>query len=225
MTDQHWADRLNQAALAYEDHDGPTIQYPGLTISAALRLQPGPTLAISLRTRDADEPGSPGADDELPAHIPVELLRDDHLVHRDTPAPGSGSSTADPRPTPRPGRRAARRAVVRERAARLGRLLRAWMAPRDHAWEDLLAWYHRVGHAVLVYNVEDAGPTIEYPGLRVFVYLETDGTLAINVWARDVLDDPSLATVDDLPAHIPVELFRDGELLHCDAPTPLDGAA
>lgn len=225
MTDQHWADRLNQAALAYEDHDGPTIEYPGMTISVALRLQPKPTLAISLRTRDADEPELPGEGEDPPAHIPVELLRDDHLVHRDAPAPRCGSRTADRRPTSRGGRRAARRAVLRARADRLGRLLRAWMLPRDHAWEDLLAWYHRVIHAVLVYNVEDAGPTIEYPGLRVFVYLETDGTLAINVWTRDVLDDPSLATVDDLPAHIPVELFRDGELVHRDAPTPLGGAA
>lgn len=223
--DHGWAGRLNQAALAYDDHAGATIEYPGLKVQAAVCLRPQPTLAISLWTRAANA-GPCSADGQvLPGNIPVELFRDDHLVHRDAPAPGDRGADADPQPTSAAPRRARRRAVVRARAARLGRLLRAWMLPRDVRWEEQLEWAHRVNHTVLAHNVEDAGPTIEYPGLRVFVYLEPDRTLAINVWTRDVLDDPSLATVDDLPAHIPVELFRDGGLIHRDAPTPIGGAA
>ncbi|WP_194909603.1 hypothetical protein [Catenulispora rubra] len=223
--DHGWAERLNQAALAYDDHVGATIEYPGLKVSTAVCLRPQPTLTISLWTRAANHGPRNAVGEELPAHIPVELFRDDHRFHRNAPAPGGLDTAADPHPLSGARQRAARRSVMRARAARLGRLLRVRILPRDVHWEEQLDWAHRVNHAVLVYNAEDAGPTIEYPGLRVFVYLEPDGTLALNVWTRDVLDDSSLATLDDLPARIPVELFRNGDFVHRDAPIPLGGAA
>ncbi|NUP46270.1 MAG: hypothetical protein HOW97_02990 [Catenulispora sp.] len=87
----------------------------------------------------------------------------------------------------------------------------------NHGWAD------RLNQAALAYNCDDAGPTIEYPGLRIFVCLQPDGTLALNVWTKDTDEDPSLATPDDLSAHLPVELYRDDELVHRDAPTPFGG--
>lgn len=226
MTEVEWAAALNRAALAHDDHSGPRIEYPGLQIRAAVMLRPEPVLAITVWTRDGAHDWLQAAPDPLPAHTPVELFRDDRLVHRDAPPPRAHPLDA-PGPQGRPRRRwgGPPREVVRARAARLARLLRAWAKPRDEEWEELLAWAHRVNHAGMAYNFDDAGPTIEFPGLRIFVSMQPDGTLAINVWTKDTDEDSGLATADDLPAHIPVELFRDDQLVHRDAPISLGGAS
>jgi hypothetical protein len=218
MTDTDWAADRNQAALAHDAHDGPTVEYPGLRISAAVLLRPQPVLAITVRTRDRDaaRDASRAALNLLPAQTPVELLRDDDLVHRDAPLRQADALDASGPDL----RRRQRRAIVRARAARLARMIRAWANPRDEEWKELLEWAHRVNHAALAYNFDDAGPTIEFPGLRIFVFLQPDGTLAINVWTKDTDEDSSLATPDDLPADIPVELSRDDRLVHRDTPTP-----
>ncbi|MEY9861384.1 hypothetical protein ABH935_007025 [Catenulispora sp. GAS73] len=221
MTDADWAADQNHAALAHDDHNGPTIDYPGLRICAAVLLRPQPVLAITVQIRDRDAAHGPSqtALDLLPAHTPVELLRDDNLVHRDTPLPrATGLHVYGPHLRHGPGQRRQRRAVVRSRTARLARMLGAWAKPRDEEWEQLLEWAHRVNHASLAYNFDDAGPTIEFPGLRIFVCVQADRSLAINVWTKDTDEDSSLATPDDLPAHIPVELSRDDQLVHRDAP-------
>ncbi|NUR32306.1 MAG: hypothetical protein HOV83_41750 [Catenulispora sp.] len=225
MTGIEWAAALNRAAVAHDDHSGPRIEYLGLQICAMVLLRPEPVLAITVWTRDAAHDRSQAAPNLLPAHTPVELFRDDNLVHRDAPPPRAHGLDA-PGPQARPRRRwgGPPREVVRARAARLGRMIRAWAKPRDEEWEELLAWVHRVNHAALAYNFDDAGPTIEFPGLRIFVPMQPDGHLAINVWTKDTDEDSWLATADDLPAHIAVELFRDDRLVHRDSPISLGGA-
>lgn len=220
MIDKEWAADLNQAALAYDDHSGPTIEYPGLRISTAVLARPEPVLAITVQTRDAVRDQSQPAPKPLPAHIPVELFRDDDLLHCDAPPPRPGGlDTNRPHRRPTGGRLRRRRAAVRARAARLAWRIIARLTPDERRYHAL-EWAYRVNHAALAYNFDDAGPTIEYPGVRIFVYLTAGGALAINVWTKDTDEDSSLATPDDLPAHIPVELHRDDQLIHRDAPIP-----
>ncbi|GAA2001531.1 hypothetical protein [Catenulispora subtropica] len=139
MIEEGWAANLNQAALAHDDRSRPTIAYPGLRISTAVLTRPEPVLTINVQTWDVTRDGLPSATKPLPAHTPVELFRDDDLVHRDAQSP-------------RPG-----------------------------------------------------GPDANGPH---------------NVWTKDTDEDSSLATPDDLPAHIPVELYRDDQFIHRDAPIP-----
>jgi hypothetical protein len=75
-------------------------------------------------------------------------------------------------------------------------------------------WAARLNREALAYNHDDAGATIEYPGLRLFAYLKPDGTLALNVYTLD----RNQAEPDVLPPDLPVELYRDDALVHRDAP-------
>jgi hypothetical protein len=75
-------------------------------------------------------------------------------------------------------------------------------------------WAARLNREALAYNHDDAGATIEYPGLRLFAYLTPDGSLALNVYTVD--RDP--ANRDVLPSDLPVELYRDDALVHRHAP-------
>lgn len=221
MIKENWAADLNQSALAHDDHRGPTIEYPGLRISTAVLALPEPVLRINVQTRDVARDGLQSATTPLPGHTPVELYRDDDLVHRDAPSVRPGGPDANgPCARPFGGRIRLRRAALRAGAARLAWRVIGRLTP-DERWRDALEWAYRVNHAALAYNYDDAGPTIEYPGLRIFVWLEPDGTLAINVWSKDTDEDSSLATPDDLPAHIPVELYRNDQLVHRDAPIPV----
>lgn len=75
-------------------------------------------------------------------------------------------------------------------------------------------WADRLNRQALAYNHDDAGATIEYPGLRLFAYLTPGGTLILNVYTGDRDEhDP-----DVLPADMAVELYREDALVHRDAP-------
>jgi hypothetical protein len=75
-------------------------------------------------------------------------------------------------------------------------------------------WAARVNRQALAYNHDDAGATIEYPGLRLFVYLEPDGALILNVYTADRDETEP----DVLPPDLPVELHREDALVYRDAP-------
>jgi hypothetical protein len=80
--------------------------------------------------------------------------------------------------------------------------------------ESAEQWAERLNREALAYNHDDAGATIEYPGLRLFVYLTPDGTLNLNVYTAD----RDQSEPDVLDPDLPVELHRDDVLVHRNTP-------